>query len=72
MKILQILPEMNAGGVERGTLEIASFLVKQGHEAVVVSNGGRMVDALEKGTSRCRCIASIRPRCYRFCLCGDC
>jgi glycosyltransferase involved in cell wall biosynthesis len=52
MKILQILPEMNAGGVERGTLEVASFLVKQGHEALVVSNGGRMVDALEKVGAR--------------------
>jgi glycosyltransferase involved in cell wall biosynthesis len=47
MKIIQVLPEMNAGGVERGTLEIASFLVKHGHEAIVVSNGGRMVPALE-------------------------
>lgn len=48
MKIVQILPELNAGGVERGTLEIASHLVSQGHEAIVVSNGGRLVEALEK------------------------
>lgn len=47
MKILQILPEMHAGGVERGTLEVASFLVREGHEAVVVSHGGRMVPQLE-------------------------
>lgn len=46
MKVLQILPELNSGGVERGTLEIGSFLVQQGHEAVVVSNGGRMVPQL--------------------------
>lgn len=52
MKILQILPELNAGGVERGTLEIASFLVKNGHQSVVVSNGGRLVEALEKAGSR--------------------
>lgn len=48
MKVIQILPEMNAGGVERGTLEVADFLVKQGHEALVVSNGGRLVAKLEE------------------------
>ena len=47
MKVLQILPEMNAGGVERGTLEIGRYLVQHGHEALVVSNGGRMVIQLE-------------------------
>ncbi len=47
MKVLQILPELNSGGVERGTLEIARALIAVGHEAVVVSNGGRLVSALE-------------------------
>ncbi len=48
MKVLQILPELNAGGVERGTLEIARTLVEAGHEALVVSNGGRLVGELEQ------------------------
>ena len=52
MKIVQILPELNAGGVERGTLEIAAHLVREGHEAIVVSNGGRLVEALEKSGAR--------------------
>ena len=52
MKIVQILPELNAGGVERGTLEIASYLLAHGHQAVVVSNGGRLVDELERGGAR--------------------
>lgn len=52
MKVIQILPEMNSGGVERGTLEIAGYLVAQGHEAVVISNGGRLVDVLEKSGAR--------------------
>jgi len=51
MKVIQILPELNAGGVERGTLEIASYLVDHGHESIVISNGGRLVPALEKGGS---------------------
>lgn len=52
MKVVQILPELNAGGVERGTLELAAFLTREGHESVVVSHGGRMVDALENAGSR--------------------
>ena len=47
MKIMQLLPELNSGGVERGTLEIARALVDAGHESLVVSNGGRMVSQLE-------------------------
>lgn len=47
MKIMQLLPELNSGGVERGTLEIAHALVAAGHESLVVSNGGRMVTQLE-------------------------
>lgn len=47
MKVMQLLPELNSGGVERGTLEIARALVVAGHESVVVSNGGRMVTQLE-------------------------
>lgn len=47
MKVMQLLPELNSGGVERGTLEIARALVAQGHESIVVSNGGRLVPQLE-------------------------
>ncbi len=52
MKIVQILPEFNAGGVERGTLELAGFLTAQGHEALVISNGGRLVAELVAGGAR--------------------
>lgn len=52
MKVVQVLPELNSGGVERGTLEVASFLVGEGHESLVVSNGGRLVDALERAGSK--------------------
>jgi glycosyltransferase involved in cell wall biosynthesis len=52
MKVLQTLPELNSGGVERGTLEVADYLVKMGHEALVVSNGGRLVEQLEKSGAR--------------------
>jgi glycosyltransferase involved in cell wall biosynthesis len=52
MKVLQILPELNAGGVERGTLELAAWLMRAGHEAVVVSNGGQLVPELERCGAR--------------------
>lgn len=47
MKVLQVLPELNSGGVERGTVEFAHYLVSKGHESLVISNGGRLVEQLE-------------------------
>lgn len=47
MNILQVLPALNAGGVERGTLEISQALVTAGHNSTVVSNGGSLVAELE-------------------------
>lgn len=52
MKVIQILPELNSGGVERGTLEVGQYLVEQGHESLVISNGGRLVEQLESEGSR--------------------
>ncbi|MDI6758687.1 MAG: GT4 family glycosyltransferase PelF [Candidatus Omnitrophota bacterium] len=46
MNILQILPELNVGGVETGTVDLAKYLVRFGHKAVVVSAGGELVEAL--------------------------
>ena len=46
MNILQILPELQSGGVERGTVDLACYLQKNGHRAVVVSAGGAMVGDL--------------------------
>ena len=47
LTVLQILPALHAGGVERGTLEIARHLVQNGHRSLVMSGGGRMVPQLE-------------------------
>ena len=52
MKVIQILPELESGGVERGTLEVGKYLVEQGHESIVISNGGRLVEQLEAEGSR--------------------
>lgn len=46
--VLQVLPEMEHGGVEVGTTEIAAELQKQGIKNFVASSGGRMVYHLTK------------------------
>ena len=46
--VLQVLPELNQGGVELGTIEIASELKKKGIENFVASEGGRMAYQLER------------------------
>jgi len=43
LTVLQLLPALESGGVERGTLEIAQALVVRGHRALVMSAGGRLV-----------------------------
>src|SRR3989338_5752936 len=46
MNILQILPELKSGGVERGTVDLAKYLHLGGHKSVVVSSGGPLVGDL--------------------------
>ena len=45
--ILQVLPELHTGGVERGTVEVAAAIVARGWRALVVSEGGSLVKQLE-------------------------
>jgi glycosyltransferase involved in cell wall biosynthesis len=42
MKVLQVIPELDAGGAERTTLDIAAALAKRGDRAFVASRGGRL------------------------------
>jgi len=46
LTIVQVLPALNSGGVERGTLEISKYLVSKKHRSIVISQGGRMKDKL--------------------------
>ena len=46
ISVLQVLPDLSSGGVEKGTLEVNKYLTKKGHRSIVISNGGRMVDEL--------------------------
>lgn len=47
LTVVQILPALDAGGVERCTLEIARALVAAGHRSIVISSGGRLVTQLQ-------------------------
>ncbi len=46
LKIIQILPNLNTGGVERGVLDFNKYLTKNGHSSYVISDGGRQVKNL--------------------------
>lgn len=46
--VLQVLPALVSGGVERGTVDVARALVEAGWRALVVSRGGPMVHELER------------------------
>ena len=50
--ILQVVPALVSGGVERGTLEIAKKLVEAGFRSIVISAGGSLVTALEESGSK--------------------
>jgi glycosyltransferase involved in cell wall biosynthesis len=45
--ILQIIPDLNAGGAERTTVDIAEALANAGARALVATTGGRLVGELQ-------------------------
>ncbi|MBI9020702.1 MAG: glycosyltransferase family 4 protein [Verrucomicrobia bacterium] len=52
MHIVQILPELNQGGVERGTVELSRELVKRGYQSTVISAGGSQASQIETDGGR--------------------
>lgn len=47
MTVIQLLPGLEAGGVERGVVEVVGALAARGHRAIVVSSGGRLVKEIQ-------------------------
>jgi len=47
MNTLQILPQLNLGGVETAVFDSVKYLARMGHKTVVVSAGGELVKDLE-------------------------
>lgn len=50
--ILQVLPVLETGGVERGTVDMAAAIVEAGWTAIVASSGGGMARELERSGAR--------------------
>lgn len=48
LTVLQLLPALESGGVERSTIEVSAALAAAGHRALVVSAGGRLLPALRE------------------------
>lgn len=46
MKIIEILPQMIEGGVERHVIMLTDELVRKGHQVMVISGGGKLVSKL--------------------------
>ena len=49
--VIQVLPALNSGGVERGTLEMADYLVKKNWKSIVISSGGKLENRLTRNGS---------------------
>ena len=47
MRVVQLLPELNEGGVERGTVELNREFVKKGIESFVISAGGKLQNQID-------------------------
>ena len=65
--ILQVLPALVAGGVERGVVDITAAIVRAGWRALVVSQGGPMVRDVQRvgGTHFTLPIGTRNPLLYR-------
>ena len=46
--ILQVLPALETGGVERGTIDVAGAIAAEGWRSIVASAGGRMVHEIAR------------------------
>jgi len=48
MHVLQLIPKMTVGGVERGVLDVSRGLIQRGHQVSIVSSGGPLVERLKQ------------------------
>ncbi len=48
MRVVQLLPALNEGGVERGVVELSREYVGRGIESIVISRGGKLVPEIER------------------------
>ena len=56
MHIVQILPALDEGGVERGTVELNREFVRRGVTSTVISSGGRLAESIVRDGGRHVCL----------------
>ena len=52
LTVLQTLPALETGGVERGTVDVAAELARRGQRALVISGGGALTGELDRTGAR--------------------
>jgi glycosyltransferase involved in cell wall biosynthesis len=62
MSILQVLPALNTGGVERGTIDIATALSLKKIPSFVASSGGNLTSKLAHVNTKHFCIPSLKNK----------
>jgi glycosyltransferase involved in cell wall biosynthesis len=56
MHVVQILPALDEGGVERGTVELSREFVRRGVTSTVISSGGRLAETVVRDGGRHLCL----------------
>ena len=51
LRLLQILPSLESGGVEQGVVDIAKGVVENGDTSFVMSNGGLIISDIDNKSS---------------------
>ena len=45
--LVQIVPSLDSGGVERGTVDVANFLAEKKIQNFIITSGGKMIKELD-------------------------
>jgi len=53
LTVLQIIPRLISGGAERSAVDVGKALIKNGHNAIIISQGGRLTQEAEKEGITC-------------------
>ena len=48
LKILQIIPALESGGVEQGTIDVANYIASKGSTSFIASSGGKMMAQINR------------------------
>ena len=46
--LVQIVPSLDSGGVERGTVDVANFLAEKKIKNFIITSGGKMIQELDE------------------------